>query len=299
VVSIDGARTAVRPPELPVAVQRHDSGGNRPRDGIDNGGRVQGTDVENPLAPAVAISPQQREQLEVDLNFQFDPGRHTADSPVLGSRIAEMDAVVAAAQRNPDLVAFSNALYDGNIYLLPPELMNEASKAAMQDFGSYVQQRYSGTGLTPNNAVTWTKGDITRTYIYTTENEHNTWRIHAMVGRFPPTNDTGFLPRAIAARHELMHVELTRYGEQPHTDHGNQLPELLPTVMTIIEADALRKRLTGQPIDATIDYGRNVEWGGNSVPLGTLANRMRELVERYGSYGAAMSQEGVLEYLGR
>ncbi len=266
---------------------------------MDNGGRVQPAEGANPLDPAVVISPQQREKLEMELNYQLSPGRHTADSPVLGSRADEMDAVRAAARANPDLIAFTNALYDGNIYLIPPDLAKQANQSAMQGFADYVQQRYSGTGLTPNNAVHWTNADITRTYIYDTENENNTWRMHAMVGRLPPSNDTGFLPRAIAARHELMHVELTRHGEQPHDGQADPLPELLPTVMTIIEADTLRKQLTGQPIDSTIDYGRNVEWSGHSVPLGLLANRMRELVDRYGSYGAAMSTPGALDFLVR
>lgn len=261
---------------------------------MDQQRRAPGSDGANPIDPAVVLSPQQRERLEVELNYQFDPGRHTADSPVLGSRAEEMDAVRAAAQANPDLVAFTDALYDGNIFMLPNSLSKDANKAAMQDFAQYVQ-RYSGSGLTPNNAVSWNDGDITRTYIYDTENANNTWRMHAMVGSEPLTNGTNFLPRAIAARHELMHVELTRYGEQQH--QGDSLPELLPTVMTIIEADALRKRLTGQPIDATLDYGRSVEWSGNSVPLGLLANRMRELVSRYGSYGEAMSTPGALNYL--
>jgi hypothetical protein len=244
-------------------------------------------------APAKPITPRLHNanpELEVKNDFLEAPGRHNGRSPVVGSRAAELEAVRRAA--TPQLAQLSRALYSAlNICLIPRALAAEADCLAYERFTRYLE-RYGGCGLTAENAVDWKTGGQAWT---DTNNVADTrrWWIHSIVGT-PLGDATHYLPRGLAALHELMHIEETRCGGFIRYD---PIIELLTMAASLVEVDALYKQLTGATPETVIDYGRSVSWSTHRVPLGVLANRIRDLVAHHGTYGAAFASPPALGFL--
>jgi len=91
-----------------------------------------------------------------------------------------------------------------------------------------------------------------------------------------------------------MHIEETKKRQRALSSDTNPLAELMSTAYTITAADEIRKAVTDVPIDSTVDYGRNVSWNGHDVPLGKIANTLRALRTKYGSWDKAMTSPEAL-----
>ena len=226
-------------------------------------------------------------RLERRLNFRETPGRHTRLSPVVGSRASELESVRSAPHAR-ELFELVGAIYKAEcIALIPWSRAVEAERLAAKRFAEYIA-RYSGSGLTPENAVTWDPSAQSWNFTHDKETADNTWSMQPVVGS-PLSVGDYHLPIGIAAIHEIMHVEEGWHGALPGSSSFDPMVELLTAAATLVEADALRKRLDNKGTGAVVDYGHTVQWGNHDVPLGVLANRIRELVARHGSYGAAFA----------
>jgi hypothetical protein len=205
------------------------------------------------------------------------------------------------AQANHALLSFADAIYQPQfVHLIPARQARRAEALSLDIFRSYLS-RYPDSGLTVDNSVRWHAVDLTRTYIADVENENNTWNIQPLVYNQTHMRGNRCLPRYIAAVHEFMHVEETPRGAS-HDWHRSppqleNLGELLPTIMTIVLADEIYKRVNNLPLSRTVNYGQTVRWDGHAVPLGRIANFYRSLIERYGSVYAAVASPESLEFM--
>ncbi|MEW6034974.1 MAG: hypothetical protein AB1529_00035 [Candidatus Micrarchaeota archaeon] len=294
-------------------------GGERVRTTSESAGRHGQAEQAPPQMETV--SPQRRAQLEASLNYPNNPGYHTLRSPAAGSRSSELMALRGLAPANPALLSFADALYQPEfVHLIPARQARRAEALSLEIFRRYLS-RYAASGLDENNAVVWAKMDLTRTYIASTENQHNTWNVQPIVYNQTHMKGGRCLPRFIAALHEFMHVEETPRGAAmgwdavpsppPAQAAGpvssvqaaaggpsiEMLSELMPTIMTLVLSDEVYKRLNNIPLNRAVNYGQSVQWDGHSVQLGRVANFYRSLIDRYGSVGAAAASPESLEFM--
>jgi hypothetical protein len=86
----------------------------------------------NPTNPTV------NEDLTIQNNYLFHPGEHTIQSPVIGSRAEELQAVKAAVETHPILFLLEKAIYVNKlIYLISLDKKDEADAAARHLFLEY------------------------------------------------------------------------------------------------------------------------------------------------------------------
>lgn len=240
-------------------------------------------------------------KLQRENNFVAKPGRHTLDSAVVASRVTEIELIKSKQAECPELVDFEKALYKPeNIFLIPQEKSNEAEEIAKRRFSEYVE-KYSDNGATINNVVQWAHTGMpgagsNKMHIYDTENEWNTWTLHAVVEDQGGIRGNFYLPKYVVAFHELMHVEETPKGVPESYEQG-ELSELLTTVKTILLQDEVYKEIYNIPVETEVDYRRDITWKGRQVAIGGLANFYRNLEEKYDNIGLALSSKESLDYI--
>lgn len=238
------------------------------------------------------------------------PGRHGLQSPLIGRRAHELEAVRASVRHHPQLAQFIENYYAPSlIHLIPMEKRDEADIVARRLFLEYVE-KYRYYGCTEENLAEWRDTDnSTYSAISLSQTRINTeaeWHLQVTIER----NDTvawshfeRYLPPYVAAYHELMHVEECPAGVTRKRFKEATYVEALAALKTILLVDQIYKEVHGQPLTATIDYKQGVqilnEDGFRTMPLGELANFYRNLEGRYGKlYRALISRESI-EYLTR
>lgn len=241
------------------------------------------------------------EQLQVNQNYLYSPGRHSLISPVVGSRVDEAELIDQNVKNSIVLRKYEEILYKSkNIYLIPIEDRQQASAIANKLYAEYID-KYSASGLTVDNAVDFINSDkpefvgavSNKTYVNDIENEWNTWNAHVYVEAESGSFNEKFgkyLPPGVVAIHEIMHVEQTRkrskdVGQQP----GD---ELLTTTKTIILLDQIYKEVKNIPTETIVDYGAEYE-----LPLGKIANYYRDLEKKYGNLAEAIVSEESQKFL--
>lgn len=238
-------------------------------------------------------------QREANFTNPERPGRHSLLSPVVGTRAGELLAVKRLADKYSAVASFAEVLHrPENVELIPVAQREPADRISADIFESYVR-RYAARGLTPQNAVEWVDSDMpgfasNKTWIHDRESEWTTWNTHPIVERRGTTGTTSeathYLPGGLVALHELMHVEETKKGEPDGPPEIFQ--EVMTTAKSLILADEVYKRISALALDAVVDYGKAVQWNCNSMPIGRLANFLRDLEAKYrGISGAILSPE--------
>jgi hypothetical protein len=234
---------------------------------------------------------QESEALRQQLNFSQKGGHHSFNSPVVGSRCDEYQQLRDLAGTHPALPEFQKAIYENDlIYLIPQEHRAKADRLAGDIYGNYLK-KYQAAGVRPDNAVEFTNSKFRAgvTYLCDVENRWNTWNMHAIVEAEGWTKNGCYLPAAITALHEVMHIEETPSGMSKRNWDSRPLTEILPALTTIISVDAINKRIQGIPLGNEVNYGKSISWGGKQVDVGQLANFYRALVEKYGSVCKAVA----------
>ncbi|MBI2070411.1 MAG: hypothetical protein HYT79_07375 [Elusimicrobia bacterium] len=247
------------------------------------------------------ITDERRAELEESLNFLNSPGQHTVRSPVVGSRAAEYEEIRNAALDNPAFADFVNAVYQPRlIHLIPKNKKKKADKIAMALFQQYIR-KYEDAGVTMENIVEWVRtghpgAASNKTWVYDSENEHNTWRVHAIIEAADNWENDLFLSKYTVAYHEVMHVEEISL-RAPESIQNNDLRELITTVKTIILADAIYKKIYGLQLQTSVDHHQNVQWNGHSMSVGALANFYRDLETTHGTLAQALISEESLNLI--
>ncbi len=234
------------------------------------------------------LSEEERKlSLQQKLNYPEMPGRHSKESPVVGSRLEEWNITRELVDRLPEVVEFERAIYKKeNVYIIPEQEGHDADELAKKFFLEYIS-KYSDSGINTDNIVSWVQDSLpgagsNKTWIYDVENEWNTWNLHAAIEDSNTTFEGKCLPKHIAAYHEVMHMEETPKGA-PESLQGSPGREIMSTIKTIILLDQIYKSLKGLRIEESVDYNREITWGKNSIKLGELANIYRSLEQKYGS----------------
>lgn len=235
-----------------------------------------------------------QDNLESSLNYLCTPGKHTIKSVVVGSRAAELNAVQTKMKTEIALKKFENALYQpGNIHLIPRECREAADEAANEIFSRYLD-KYRHCGLNEKNAINWSNGDFRKgvTYIYTTENQWNTWTIQVVVETNGLLKDDKYLPPSVTAYHELMHAEETPLLASEK--HGQDGVELLTSLTTTIQLDEVFKKCKKLDLSTEVDYQKTLKIDHISIPIGKVANCYRTLTQSFGSLvNAVLSSESI------
>ena len=238
-----------------------------------------------------------------DSNIQksdFTPGVHKINSPVVGTRAKELQAVKSAAEIHPILFQLEKAIYlDKFTYLIPLDKKDEADAAARHIFLDYIQ-KYASAGYTENNIVDWQCQGLlaasNKTYIEDVENQWNTWHVKINIeSRHDNFNEKydKYLPPHVAAYHEIMHAEEIP-KKSPKEFEWELGIELLTTIKTFILLDKIYKTIHVINEDFEVDYDKNIEIKGHSISLGSFANFYRELEKKYGKlYLALVSSESI------
>lgn len=154
-----------------------------------------------------------------NLTSLWQPGVHTLDSPVVGSRAHERMAISLKAKEEPLLRDFENAL---NEYTYPNEC------GAYGEFSKYLD-KYREYGLTEENIFYWTNEEYARDQlvIFDPKNRWSPWRVEAQA----VSRNSRF-----AAIHLLMRVEeITRGVSLWRTREFDN--RLLPTLTTLMLVD--------------------------------------------------------------
>jgi len=249
----------------------------------------------------VSNDAERKLRLQREQNFDRIPGKHTLDSKVVGTRVDELSALKDKAESHTELVDFERALYNpDNIFLIPEEKREEAEKIAKKYFDEYVR-RHKDSGATTDNIVEWTNskmpgGASNKMYIYDTENEWNTWTVHAVVEDQGWVRGDKYLPKYVTAYHEVMHIEETEKGAPESSEHS-VMNEMLPTMKTILLVDQIYKEIYGISPNEEVDYQRDIIWKNKKIKLGELANFYRDLEGKYSDIGNAVLSDESLNFI--
>lgn len=241
----------------------------------------------------------QREAFSLERQAQQESSQHGTPLAFCRPTDPRCAAIEKLASRDPAVAAFAEALYQPeNIRLIPVEQRAEADPIANEIFANYVST-YAKHGLTTQNAVDWMDSDMpgfasNKTTTTDIENEWNTWHLSATVERLGTTgtkkDSTHYLPGGLVALHELMHVEETAKGS-PDKD-SPQWIELMTTAKSVILGDEVYKRVNGLALESEVNYGKKLQWEGQSIEIGQLANVLRVLEKNHGSIaGAVLSSD--------
>ena len=255
--------------------------------------------THNPLTSQTPKDQAPSENLKEKLNYIHSPGRHSELSPVTGARIKEEADLRLALAHHPNLKVFEKTLYESeNIQLIPIEQKGRADKLGMDRLNDYLK-KYETAGVTSKNAVDWTDQNFRLgvTYTYDTENQFNTWNSHAVVERDGTTDGKKYTPSGIVARHEIMHVEQTEPGISEARRNAQPLVELVPTLDTIIQLDAVHKELNNIPLKDIALHNKSISWGGKEIDLGEIANLYRDLASKHGSIAKGLISKESLEFI--
>jgi hypothetical protein len=237
--------------------------------------------------------------LKEKLNFTHSPGRHSALSPVVGARTEEEAQLRSALKDHPNLAHLEEALYNPEfINLIPKEQKEQADKLGMDRFVDYIK-KYEKAGVTSENAIDWSDIDfrLGATYTYDIENESNTWNVHAVVEKDGTVDSKKYVPSGIVARHEIMHVEQTEPRISEARRKSQALKELVPSLDTIIELDAVYKELNKIPLNDLVTHQKGINWANKEIDLGEVANFYRGLASEHGSIAKALISKESLEFI--
>jgi hypothetical protein len=240
-----------------------------------------------------------RNELSISYNFLTNPGHHTLQSPIPGTRSSELKMVQRVLKKHPVLEKYEKAIYQPEfIYLIPSEKANEADHAAKELFLQYIS-KYSADGCTEHNIVDWSDSQFRLgvTYVSDLENEWNTWFVNPVVEVKHERMHFKFnryLPSHVVAFHELMHVEETSRCKREHYQEPGI--ELLTATKTTILLDLIYKKIHGLEIDTEVNYGKMV---GGKIELGAVANFYRHLETIHGTLALALTSPESIQFLNR
>lgn len=170
-------------------------------------------------------------------------GQYYKTSPVVGSRAHELELIY----RNIGIFSkYQSVVYDQQkLNLIPIAHKERADEISKEIYREYLL-KYSKFGITIDNSVDWSDGDLTRTYLSDLENEWNEWKVQAIVAKpdnISHINDGMYRPAYICALHELMHVEETPLGIlESQARKFKPVIEVLTVTKTLILMDEVYKR---------------------------------------------------------
>jgi len=244
---------------------------------------------------------EDKARLQVESNFDKKPGRHTLNSDIVAARLEEMQLLKDKLIEHPELRDFESALYQPkNIYLIPVDKKEQSEEIAERLFEGYIK-KFEDMGATVNNVVAWVNTRMpgvasNKMHIYDVENKWNTWTLHAIVEDEGTVREDKYLPKYVAAYHELMHVEETPKGVPTSYQQGD-MAEILTTIKTITLIDQIYKEIFSINFSDEVDYKQEVDWGKGKIRLGWLANFYRNLEQKYNSVGRAVVSEESLKLI--
>ncbi|KTC85617.1 MULTISPECIES: hypothetical protein [Legionella] len=232
------------------------------------------------------------------LNFTSEPGRHSKLSPVVGSRIPEIELIHLHREIFADYQKIILPKQKLNVF--PLSHRQEADRISKEIFAQYIE-KYAIHGLTIENAVRWSKVGANKTRIHDLENQYNTWNLEVLAS--PPGDrahilDGMYRPAYLVALWVLMSVEETNNGQREADDRYSPVDKVLAVTRTLILTDEVYKRTFAIPLDKEVDYDNNFILFGKQIPQGRLANFYRQLESEYGSLAKALVSEESLAFLG-
>ena len=91
-----------------------------------------------------------------ELGYLAQRGFHTAKSPVVGSRVHELDGLRGIIETSPAFVEFERGLYgqEENRFLIPEDKQEEAEVLAERKFREYIK-KYEASGFSYDNIILW------------------------------------------------------------------------------------------------------------------------------------------------
>ncbi len=239
------------------------------------------------------------------------PGRHLADSPIVGSRAHEYAQVQKAFNGNLQVEDFLNQFNTLELLAIIPVEHGEAAQTiAVQKVEDHLKP-YKQKGITAETVAekrrwsTLPRFDngvwrcptefLPRYGIVICDVPEAEWYLHTVVANSPYVDSTRerVAPEGVFLDHEISHLEL--WGKE-NTDEANLtiLAELIPVVETNLLIDELYKKVMGLPLDEEVTYGKVIIWGERSADTGEIAHTYRGLVQQYGSVAdAVVSPESV------
>lgn len=236
-----------------------------------------------------------RDNSESLFNYLCRPGHHTIKSVVVGTRADELLAVKAKMKSEQVLKKFEDALYRReNTRLIPNECKWIADDFSEQVFSKYLD-KYRHCGLNERNAVSREGYQSGLAQIILDGGIfHETWRIETSVRAdgFSKEFPDEYIPPAIAAYHELMHVEeIPRLSQKTGRVAGDELLTSLTTLMQLDEAFKKCKRLD---LSKEVDYHK-LKIDDIKIPLGRVANCFRSLTKKFNNqlFKALISPQSV------
>ncbi|HHT0593346.1 TPA: hypothetical protein ACTXXA_002259 [Legionella anisa] len=170
-------------------------------------------------------------------------------SPVVGSRACELHLIYE--YRNY-FSSFQEVIYSNQrLNIIPIEYKEKADKISKGILAHYIK-KYADAEITLENAVSWTRIGLTRTYLSDLENEWNTWCVQAIVseiGSDVHISEGKYRPGYICALHELMHVEETPLGiSMQEYEKYKDVAEVLTVTQTLILLDEVYKKTLDIPM---------------------------------------------------
>jgi hypothetical protein len=226
------------------------------------------------------------------------PGKHLAESPVVGSRHHEFSRLSFKTMHDPLLKELSYKIYDIQYrWIVPANLRDKANRAAREIFLDYIK-KYQKTGIGEQNIVRWVlSSDKTSGRNYCAVETTSTVQyldvsVEADDGKNHQEKGY-FFPPHIVAYHEVMHAEehkknfyLYRYGR-----------EMITTIKTIILLDEVNKKIKHIDLDVEIDYKREVRLSQSKIPLGCFANFYRAMEKKHGNLGDAIVSDESIRFI--
>lgn len=247
-------------------------------------------------------SPAQRSLLQCELNYTSDTkaGFHSVRSPLVGSRSDDLLRLERFAQRHTGLRELAAAVHDPAVQTIVLKSQREAAEALSQKHLKEFLAPWNTHGLTPTNAVAWRKGtsgkeSASGVGVNALEGAATTWHAVAYAQAESQKGGRHFIPSGVAAIHELMHIQELTPGSVPY---GDDLGELMASLHSLVLSDEINKTLKQLPLTTEINYGRTVVWNGHCLPLGRLANTVRELEQKYGGIADAVMSKEFLQMIG-
>jgi hypothetical protein len=257
-------------------------------------------------------------------NFVCKPGFHSSKSPVTGSRAHELKAIKGMMKSEPILVKFESAMRNTPLLdcVITKQYEYEAENISKQILSDYLD-KYRHCGVDESNVIRWIDnpkgmGGSGGGYVSTIRardfNPPDDWHLAAVALSI---NDKAaeklgvFLPRALVAYHEIMHVEetpkeyflcnLDDLSFLPFRDDGDcdsrNGVELIPTLQSYLLNDEVYKKSKGIDLTTEVDYQRNIIVAGHSIEFGKLTNFYRDLQAKYGTLAGAIISEESIDFI--
>ena len=132
---------------------------------------------------------------------------------------------------------------------------------------------YKARELNEENVIEWTSSpDYSGYFVNDLENPWNTWNIH--VGVYSKSIITGGFASLVYARamSKLVHIETTPRRAKENWAKERITNGIIPKILEITVTDRAYKKINNIPENRLVRYKKYVEWNGQRIDVGVVAN---------------------------